>query len=49
MWSAEGRDKEGAPVRDAGSVTYSAAIESAAQQDTDEMSSAFAARVEREA
>ncbi len=49
MWSAEGRDKEGAPVRDAGSVTYSAAIESAAQQDTDERSSAFATRVEREA
>jgi len=26
--SAEGRDEEGTPVRDAGSVTYSAAIES---------------------
>ncbi len=49
VWSAEGRDKEGTPVRDAGSVTYSAAIESAAQQDTDAMPSAFAARVEREA
>jgi len=49
VWSAEGRDKEGTPVRDAGSVTYSAAIESAASKDTDETPSAFAARVEREA
>ena len=30
VWSAERRDKEGRPVRDEGSVTYSAAIESAA-------------------
>ena len=49
VWSAEGRDAEGTPVRDAGSVTYSAAIESAAQPDTDKMASMFAARVEREA
>ena len=49
IWSAEGRDEEGTPVRDEGSVTYSAAIESAAQRDTDETPSAFAARVEREA
>jgi hypothetical protein len=49
VWSAEGRDKEGTPVRDAGSVTYSAAIESAAQRDTDATASAFAARVQREA
>ena len=49
VWSAEGRDEEGTPVRDAGSVTYSAAIESAAQRDTDETPSEFAARVEREA
>jgi len=49
MWSAEGRDEEGMPVRDEGSVTYSAAIESAAQKDTDEVPSAFAARVVREA
>ena len=27
IWSAEGRDKEGTPVRDAGSISYSAAIE----------------------
>ena len=35
IWSAEGRDKEGTPVRDAGSISYSAAVESAAHKDTD--------------
>lgn len=49
VWSAEHRDEDGTPVRDPGSVSYSAAIESAAQKDTDEGSSPFAARVEREA
>jgi uncharacterized protein UPF0236 len=49
VWTAEGRDDEGTPVRDAGSVTYSAAIESAATRDTDEVASEFAQRVEREA
>jgi hypothetical protein len=49
IWSAEGRDEDGTPVRDDGSISYSAAIESAAQKDTDETPSAFAARVEREA
>jgi hypothetical protein len=49
VWSAERRDEDGTPVRDEGSVSYSAAIESAAQKDTDETSSQFAARVEREA
>lgn len=49
VWSAEGRDEKGTPVRDEGSVTYSAAIESAAQRDTDRAPSAFAARVVREA
>jgi hypothetical protein len=49
IWTAEGRDKEGTPVRDVGSISYSAAIESAAQKDTDETTSEFAARVEREA
>ena len=49
VWSAEGRDEDGVPVRDAGSVSYSAAIESAATRDTDETCSAFARRVEREA
>jgi hypothetical protein len=49
VWSAEGRDEEGTPVRDEGSISYSAAIESAAQKDTDEVPSEFATRVEREA
>ena len=49
VWSAEGRDTDGTPMRDAGSVTYSAAIESAAQTDTAATPSAFAARVAREA
>ena len=49
IWSAEGRDKEGTPVRDAGSISYSAAIESAAQRDTDATPSDFATRVVREA
>ncbi len=48
VWSAEGRDADGTPVRDAGSVSYSAAIESAAQHDTQATPSAFAARVTRE-
>jgi len=49
VWSAEGRDDEGTPARDAGSVTYSAAIESAASRDTDKAPSEFAKRVDREA
>jgi hypothetical protein len=48
VWSAEGRDEAGTPVRDVGSVSYSAAIESAAQRDTDEQPSPFAERVVRE-
>jgi hypothetical protein len=36
-------------VRDEGSISYSAAIESAAHKDTDDAPSAFAARVAREA
>jgi Uncharacterised protein family (UPF0236) len=43
VWSAEARDKEGRPVRDEGSVTYSAAIESVADDGP------FAQRVVREA
>ena len=35
IWSAESRDAEGLPRRDEGSVSYSAAIESAATRDTD--------------
>ena len=49
IWSAEKCDEEGIPVRDEGSQTYSAAIESAAQKDTDPALSPFAQRVQREA
>lgn len=49
VWSAEGRDAEGVPVRDEGSISYSAAIESAASRDTDKELSEFALRVAREA
>jgi hypothetical protein len=49
VWSAEGRDAEDRPVRDEGSVSYSAAIESAATLDTDEVPAAFTQRVLREA
>jgi hypothetical protein len=49
VWSAEARDSEGLPMRDEGSVSYSAAIESAATPDIAEHRSAFAERVLREA
>jgi len=49
IWTAESRDPEGKPVRDPGSVTYSAAIESAATLDTSPNLSDFAERVLREA
>jgi hypothetical protein len=49
VWSAEKRDAQGRPQRDPGSVTYTAAIESAATLDTDPQLSEFAQRVEREA
>ena len=50
VWSAEGwDDAQGVPIRDANSVSYSAAIESAATRDTDTELSEFARRVEREA
>ena len=49
VWSAEGRDEEGRPVRDAGSISYSAAIESAATRDTDAHPAEFVQRVVREA
>lgn len=48
VWSAEARDEEGHPVRDPGSVSYSAAIESAATPDTSEVRSEFTERVLRE-
>src|SRR5207302_3266968 len=49
IWTAESRDNQGKPMRDPGSVTYSAAIESAAARDTDTERSDFAGRVLREA
>lgn len=49
VWTAESRDEEGKPVRDPGSITYSAAIESAATADTSPQLSDFASRVAREA
>jgi len=49
IWTAESRDAEGKPVRDPGSVTYSAAIESATTLDTSPDPSDIAARVQREA
>jgi hypothetical protein len=49
IWSAETHDAEGRPVRDEGSVSYTAAIESAATLDTDEVPAAFTQRVLREA
>lgn len=49
IWSAEGRDKDGTPQRDEGSVTYSAAIESAATNIKGDEPSEFAKRVIREA
>lgn len=49
VWTAESRDDEGRAVRDPGSVSYTAAIESAASRDTDPDSSAFARRMRREA
>ena len=47
--TAEGRDAEGVPCRDAGSVSYSAAIESAATDTAFPLRSPFAQRVDREA
>jgi hypothetical protein len=49
VWTAEGRDPDGIPVRDRGSVTYSAALESAASPNAVDALSAFAQRVDREA
>ncbi len=41
VWTAEQRDKQGTPMRDIGSVSYSAAIESAATRDTDKLPADF--------
>ena len=48
IWIAESKDEQGRPVRDEGSITYSAAIESAATRDTDEHRSESTERVLRE-
>ena len=48
-WTAEGRDAEGRPCRDPGSVSYNAAVESAASRDTDPQPAAFPQRAHREA
>ena len=48
VWSAETCDEEGRPVRDAGSVSHNAAIESIATRDTDKVPAPFARRVLRE-
>src|SRR5438876_169549 len=49
IWSAESLDEEGTPIRDEGSVTYSAALESASALDTAAERSPFAQRVWSEA
>ena len=49
VWTAEGRDPEGRPCRDPGSVSYNAAVESAASRDTDPQPAAFPQRAHREA
>jgi len=49
VWSAESLDENGIPIRDPGSVSYSAAIESAATLDTDSLPAEFTQRVLREA
>jgi hypothetical protein len=49
VWTAESRDEQGKPVRDPGSITYSAAIESAATLDTSSKRSDLAERMLREA
>ncbi len=49
VWSAESLDAEGVPLRDEGSVSYSAALESASTPDAATQPSPFARRVWREA
>ena len=49
VWSAERLDDNGIPTRDPGSMSFSAAIESAASSDTDDYTSEFAQRCYREA
>ena len=49
VWSAQSTDREGRPVRDPGSATYNAAIETIATRDTDTEPAPFARRILREA
>ena len=49
IWTAEDWDEDGLPVCDDGSVTYSAAIDSAASRDTDAEPAVFTRRMRREA
>ena len=44
VWTAESRDDQGKPMRDPGSITYSAAIESISAGDTNPERSAFTER-----
>jgi len=48
VWTADSRDDKGNPVKDRGSESYSAAIESCAWGDTCKDTPPFASRVERE-
>jgi hypothetical protein len=48
VWTADDRDDEGNPVRDPGSVSYSAAIEICAWDNACKDTPPFALRVERE-
>ena len=48
VWTVESRDEEGKPMRDPGSITYSAGIESAAAPETSLKRSDLAERVLRE-
>ena len=48
VWTADSRDSEGKPVRDLGSVSYSAAIESCSWSTNSDDYPPFAERVERE-
>ena len=45
VWSVETPDKDGRPVRDPGSATYNAAIETIATRDTDTEPAPFARRI----
>ena len=49
VWTAETRTADGLPERDPGSVSYSAAVESAASRSTDPRPAPFAQRAYREA